>query len=302
MGGFLVLCGFCVFAGGLIFAAWQWFGNPLNGAAFAGGFVGVKEDAVKRNSFLGDGKALGLVGEEALDDGLHFASQDAFLSAGKSGIAKKAGAAGKDLLIGGLNMSVRADQSGNASVKESRHGDFLRGGFGVHVDEDDGSFPSEKRKGGVDGVKGVVQCGHERASLKIDHRHRAAAGMPPYGCSLAGSARWIVERTEKSGFFLQQLHHRSLIPKVIARSDDVHLRLINLVGCFRSNAGASGGVFSIGDDHVDVALPAKERNEFPNGPPSRRADDVADKKNSHLQETIRNHSNDKEEAARGFAG
>ena len=143
-------------AGGLIFAAWQWFGKPLNGEAFAGGFVGVEKDAVKRNSFLGDAEALGLVGEESLDDGIHFASQDAFLSAGEAGVAKKTGAAGKDLLVGGLNVSVRADQSGDASVKESRHGDFFRSGFGVHVDEDDGSFSSERRKGVVDSVKGVV--------------------------------------------------------------------------------------------------------------------------------------------------
>lgn len=248
---------------------------------------------MKRNSFLGDAKAPGLVGEEALDDGVHFASQDAFLSAGKSGVAKKASAAGKDLLIGSLNVSVCADQSGNASVQESRHGNFLRGGFGVHVDEDDGSFSSEGGKDGVDGVKGIVQWGHERAALEVHNRHQGAAGMPPYRCSSAGSGRWIVERTEKSGLFLQQLRHRSLIPKVVSRSDDVHLRLINLLGCFRRNAGASGGVFSIGDDHVDVALPAKERNEFPNGPPSRRADDVADKKNSHLRKTILTHSNGK---------
>ena len=135
---------------------------------------------MKRNSFLGDSKALGLIGEESLDDGIHFASQDAFLSAGEAGVAKKTGAAGKDLLIGRLNVSVRADQSGNASVQESRHGDFLRGGFGVHVDENDGGFSSERGKGGVDGVKGVVQCGHERTALEVDDRHRVDAGMPPH--------------------------------------------------------------------------------------------------------------------------
>ena len=257
---------------------------------------------MKRNSFLGDAKALGLVGEESLDDGICLASQDAFLSACEAGVAKKAGAAGQDLLIGGLNVSVRADQGGNASVQKSRHGDFLRSGFGVHVDEDDGGFSSERGKGGVDGLKGIVQRGHERAALEVDYRNRTDAGMPPHGGSLAGSARWIVERTEKSGFFLQQLPHRSLIPKVIARSDDVHLRFVNLLGGFRRNAGASGGVFPIGDNHVDVALPAKERNEFPNGPPSRRSHDVADKKNSHLRKTIQNRSNDKKKPLGGFAG
>ena len=103
---------------------------------------------------------------------------------------------------------------------------------------------------------------------------------------------------------MQQLHHRPLIPKVVARSDDVHLRLVNLLGGFRRNAGASGGVFPIGDDHVDVALSAKEGNEFPNGSPSRRTDDVADKKNPHLRKTIQNHANDKKKKKRraGFAG
>lgn len=200
---FLALGGLACLVGKLIFAARQRFGKPLNGEAFAGGFVSVKEDAVKRNSFLGDGKSLGLVGEKAFDDGIHFASQDAFLSAGESGVAKKTGAAGKDLLVSGLNVSVRADQSGNASVKESRHSDFLRGGFGMHVDENDGGFSSERGKRGVDSVEGVVQCGHERPALEVDHRNRGDAGMPPHSCSSAGRARWIVERTEESGFFLQ---------------------------------------------------------------------------------------------------
>src|SRR6266511_1564752 len=85
------------------------FCDSLDGSGFAGGFVDLDHGAVEFDGAFGDGVDNGAAGEEALDDGLDLAAEAGLGGAAHPGVAEEGGAVGEDLFVGGLRVSVRAD-------------------------------------------------------------------------------------------------------------------------------------------------------------------------------------------------
>jgi hypothetical protein len=92
---------------------------------------------LQEDASAGDAEFLGRVGAKALDDRLDFAAQDALVRAGEARVCQVSGAAGEDLLVGRLHVSVGADDGGNLAVQHAGQGDFFGSRLGVHVNEND---------------------------------------------------------------------------------------------------------------------------------------------------------------------
>ncbi len=68
---------------------------------------------------------------------------------------------------------------------------------------------------------------------------------------------------------------------MVAGRDDVDTVSIQFLGNLGRDAGAAGGVFTVGDNEIRLLLAAQARDEFADGAPARFANDVTDKKNLH---------------------
>ena len=76
------------------------------------------------------------------------------------------------------------------------------------------------------------------------------------------NAGGIIERTEKAFFVREQFHDLFLVPQMIATGNDVHAGGKNFLGGLGRDAGATGGVFTIGDDEIERVSFAKFGQKF----------------------------------------
>src|SRR5437879_13023997 len=84
----------------------------------------------------GDRKRRRQVRDEPLHDWINGASQNRIYRTAHTHVAQKSCAAGKDLLVGGLNVGVSSNDGRNFSVEEPAQRDFLAGSLSVYVHDD----------------------------------------------------------------------------------------------------------------------------------------------------------------------
>ena len=95
-----------------------------------------------RTSPVATSNCVGLNGERRFQHAIDAAAEDAVVRAGHADVALKRRAAGKDLLVGGGHVRVRAEHGGDAAVEIAAHELLVAGGFGVEIDE---CGPSRRR-------------------------------------------------------------------------------------------------------------------------------------------------------------
>ena len=91
-------------------------------------------------------------------------------------IRHKRGAVGKDTIVGGGRMRVRADNEAGATIAEKAHRLFFAGRLAMHIN-DDGIRTRSQRAGGqfaLDRGEGIVERVHENAAHGIDHQRALA--------------------------------------------------------------------------------------------------------------------------------
>lgn len=208
------------------------------------------------------------VAQEALDDGINFASQNTFVRSGESGIGKVPGAVGKNLFVSRLDVGVRADDGTDPAIQHPAESDFFRGRFRVHVDEDHPAFPSQPRHFEVGAEKWVVEGRHECSALEIQNRKWSEAGEGDDGAAAAGGAMRIICRAKETGFIFEKGEDLFLIPEMIPAGDDIDARVEKLRGGAGSDARAAGGIFAIGDDAMNLVFGPEPGNQlFDRAPP-----------------------------------
>ena len=99
--------------------------------------VNLHHRALQQDAPLRHLKLLRHVRHEPPDDRLDLAADHALVRAGEAAIAQKRRAAGKDLLVGGLHVRVRADDGAHAAIEHPRQRDLLRRRLRMEIDEDD---------------------------------------------------------------------------------------------------------------------------------------------------------------------
>jgi hypothetical protein len=230
---------------------------------------------VEAHFAFGHGEIHGHVGDEPADDGGDFAAENGMDRAAHAGVAEKRGAAGEDLLVGGLRMGVGAADGGNLAIEKAAHGDFLTGRLGVDIDEDELRFFAHADDFLLDGEEGIFeQRLHEGAALNADDADFSLGGFEDDG-ALPWSVGGVIERAQKArlgddvagGFFL--------VPDVVAGGDDGDSRAEQIDGNLSRDATASGGVLAVHDHEINVQLFPQSGQHFDDGATAWRAYDVA---------------------------
>ena len=171
----------------------------------------------------------------------------------------------------------------NPAVQKPTEGQLLRRGLGVKIDDLDLSPLPEPHDLLLGASERTVDVGHENPSLQVQNPEPdALAGDALIGAAPRDSRR-IVVRTQQPGLVIDTLQDFLLVPDVVARGHDVHTHGQDLAGDARSDAETSGGVLHVGNDQVDVVLPAESRNHAANDLAAPPAHDVPHKKNHHAE-------------------
>lgn len=227
-------------------------------------------------------------GEEAVEDKLGLNAYYRVIGAGHPCIGDERSAIGQHAGVGGWDMGVGSEYSGDAAIKIPAQRDLLAGGLGVEVEQDDrGSDLAEKLVGLAEGV---VTRGHEDAALEVQHGVLLTVGKFTLVHAEAGGADRIVGRAKdataaevrvgRDGHVLEDL---ALVPDVVAGRDDVGAHVEDLFGDGRGDAKASGSVLAVDDEEVDGVCLKDVRKVLVYDMAAGGAEDVADKKDVHLK-------------------
>ncbi len=211
-----------------------------------------------------------------------FYADDAVVGAAHAHIGLEGGAVGKNPLVRGGNVRVRAENCRHAAVEVPAHGDFLAGRFCVEVDDDHSGANGGKQSIGC--AKGIVDRRHEDAALQLQHGEVDARRRFAFVVAVTRQAGWKVGRPQHA----PRLHLRvwssgvqifvelSLIPDMIAGGQYVGAPLENLFGDLRRDAETARGILDIDDREIDVVRRAYVADVLAHDFASRAAEDVAD--------------------------
>jgi hypothetical protein len=251
--------------------------------SFAGGPFDFDDRPANPHGTRRDGKVSGQAIHEAFDDGLVITAETGVVRAAHPGVAKEGRSPWKDALVGRLDMRMGADDCGDFSVEEPAHGDFLTGGFGVHIDDYDEGFLAQPFDLGHSGVERIVQNGlHKRAPLNIDDPHLALSGFE-HKAPLPRGTDGVVDRPKQARLGGNVGRRVPLIPNMIAGRDDGHATPEEIDGNFSCDPAAARSVLAIYDDKIDAALLEEDGDESYHGVASRLTDNIAQEENTdHL--------------------
>jgi hypothetical protein len=174
---------------------------------------------------------------------------------------------------------VGANHGADATIKESSHCDLLARRLGVHVDENDGRLLAEPRYLLVHDEEGILERRvHERAPLGVHHRDldpRTVRKLE-HDRAVAGSAGWVVNRTEETRLGVEVRDDLPLVPDMIATGDDSDTAAQKIDADLRRNPAPSRRVFTVHDDEIDPPFHAPTRDRFYDGFASGFANDVTE--------------------------
>ena len=146
------------------------------------------------------------------------------MRAAKSGVGEVGRAAGKNLVVGGLDVRVGADDERGEAVHGASESDFFRGRLGMKIDEDAGRLLLQFLDLGFDEEERIVDLRpHERAAEQVDDAEFLAVAADHDGAE-AGRARRKIQGPEQARFRGEVGDDFALVPGVIAEGDDVGAR------------------------------------------------------------------------------
>ena len=248
----------------------------------AGDFVDGGEDAAHAGVGGGDFEVDGKGGGHDLEDFVFASSEDGVVGSAHAQVGDEGGAVaggvvgGDDFLIGGGGVGVGADADGDAAGDVPAHGDFFAGDFGVEFEDFDFDFGGDLGEERVDGAEGVV---HLRVHVEAAHDAQDGdldAGLGGEdGEAFAGGGGGVVDRADKLRGF-EDGEDFAFSEGVVAEGAAVDAGLEDFFEDGGREAGATGGVFGVGDDEVDGVVFDGDGEEFLDGEAAGFADDVSE--------------------------
>lgn len=243
--------------------------------------VDFEKNALEQHAALSYLEPLRHAGEKPLDDRFDFTTNNAVVRTSKTRVAQESGAAGENVFVGSLDMSVGSDDSADLAIEHSGQSNLFGSGLGVEVDEDGFRERTKPRYLLKHGVERVFQRGHEGASLEINNRERRPAGDLQHRAALPWRFGGIIERANKPTFFPEQFHNFLLVPKVVTAGYNIDSALENFLGGFRSNTGTACGILAVSDHGIQLMDLSEPRHDFPNRAPAGLANDISDEEQFH---------------------
>src|ERR1700741_865454 len=245
--------------------------------------MAVDHDRTQADVAGGGFKAHGHIVEKLPDHQFFLDADHAVVRAGHARVRDVSRSIRQNALVGGGNVGVRANDGSDPPIEIPAQRNLLRGGLGVHIDQDDvgGSVFQEF----VRHAKEIVVRGHEDAALQVDHGVGDAI-LAAFVEALSGQVGRIVGGVEQpwrravsvSVGHREKVDNFALVPDVIAGSDDINAEFEKLFGERRGDAKAGGRVYAISDDEVDGVILHQAWKLFLDDDAARPSKNVADKK------------------------
>ena len=181
-------------------------------------------------------------------------------------------------------MSMRPHHRTYCPIQHAGHGNFLRSCLRMDVHKNNRRSGAQPLDSLARGGEWILQIGHEHPALEVHDSEDWSAIQSENMGSLARCSLGIIQRPEKSRLVLKQSSDFLLIPKMVSTGDDINPGSKNLFSRFGGNAGASSGVFAVGDDGLKTVAGSEPGEELPDSAPARLAHDIADEQKFHWQQ------------------
>lgn len=256
--------------------------EAFDGEGHAGEFVDGDDDAADPGVTGGDFEEVGHAGDEVFEDAVFASSEDGVIGAAHAEVGDEGGAAGavfggEDAEVGSGGVGVCAVADGDASVDVPAHGDFFAGDFGVEVEDFDFDIGGDLGEEGVDGAPGVVHLGvHVEASHDVEDGDFEAGAGGDDGQAFADGGGGEVDGSDEFGAGFEEGDDLAFAEGVVAEGADVDAGAEDFFEDGGGETGATGGIFGIGDDEVDVAVFDDIGEEFSDDEAAGFTDDVAE--------------------------
>ena len=194
-------------------------------------------------------------GDQVTDNAILTASEDGVVRPRHSDIGDIGSALGEDLLIGGGDMGVCAEDQTHTAIQVPAHGDFFAGRFGVHVHDDDFDVVGNAAQDVVNrSIRTVRRRFHIESAQEGDDGDFGADLGFVNGERFAGRGRWkvgwpndVVRCFENRDEVLFAVH-------VVAEGHEIHAVPLELLVELGRQAGPSGSVLDVADDAVDLVV------------------------------------------------
>jgi hypothetical protein len=138
---------------------------------------------------------------------------------------------------------------------------FFRGGFGVHVDEDDLDRRLQRGELSVGAPERVVALAHEDPALQIDYGDGNATDLahPP---AFSWNAGRVVRRAQQSRLLVDVIEYLLLVKDVVPGGHHIYAGGEQVFGDSRRDRKPAGGVLDVRDHEIDLALRAQIMEPF----------------------------------------
>ena len=127
-------------------------------------------------------------------DRLNTPAENSAVRAGHADIADERGAIRQDLLIGGRNMRMRAEDGADPAIKIMAHEIFVGRGLGVHIDDHDPSLAIELGSS----TRSTAWNGQSTGRMKVRPSKLTTATVVPSGAARDGEFAARRRRPENS--------------------------------------------------------------------------------------------------------
>jgi len=219
--------------------------NSLHTTDLLRALVNVEDNALCANGARSDREARGHQGAEAVNDSIGIGAENAVRGTAHTEVGNVARAVGKNLLVGGGNVRVRAEQNLDPSVEITTESKLFAGGFGVNVEQGDIIATVLAFKNAVDSIKGRGEWIEINSAADVDAKHSPTVHITD-GVAHAGSVGGVVGGADDAMLVGIEIGINILHAKgVVAKRDEVNARIEERFGIGGRNAANFGGIFSV---------------------------------------------------------
>lgn len=121
----------------------------------------------------------------------------------------------------------------------------------------------------------------EHPALEVDNCDFFAIGQSVSGGAAPDGSAGVVGGADDFGAVGEEFFGAFLVERVVAQRNHIHACGEDFVGGFKGYPAAVGGVFAVGDDHIEGMLLAQSGQELAEGFSAWGGGDIAKKKNFH---------------------
>src|SRR5690606_12130307 len=199
-------------------------------------------------------------------------------------IGHKGGTALENSVVCRRDMGVGADNKADTTIEEMTHGLNFRGRLCVEINQNGIGYMPERRIGNgcLNGPERIVDGRHEYAPQGIDDQNPMAIPALYHHGTPSWCTGSVIDGPDKRRLALDIGQRFALIEGVIAQGDNVSAGVAKSLEVVLDEPLAMTGILAIDHDEIELVARDQARQVFSHRVTARAADDIAQKKQSHI--------------------